>query len=442
MNPYLKAKRDQYDALKAGIEGLQTRAATENRDLTEAELTSVREQGEQARKLAEEITSLAEIETRHAAVAKLGQDIDTAVRDEKPTEGTESRSAGVRVGAAHTKDRDPGHYRSAKAGGVHSFFGDLFAARSLQDGEALRRLTEHNRALDMANEGPGVIPPVWMSSEFAETARQQRRVASAVRNLPLTSAAPISMPRQSASAGTVAEQAAENDATDFTDGWDSAVTTVSPKATSGGQKISRQMLDSSNPAVDALIWSDLIGDYNTTVEAKVVAAMVTAAGAATVTYATEAAWTTGLDPAEATYVGDAILDTAIAVRNGRKLPADILVASVTRYGSLLKIKDSTGRPLIPADSGGTMNVIGSGSVAVDGRVHGLGVLASDGVTQYPESVLVARAADTILFESPVLRFRYDEPDGPEIIRLGIWAYTAVHVKYSASVERIAITAAS
>ena len=44
-----------------------------------------------------------------------------------------------------------------------------------------------------------------------------------------------------------------------------------------------------------------------------------------------------------------MLDTAVAVRNARKLPADILVSSVTRYGQLLKIKDSTGRPLVPPD---------------------------------------------------------------------------------------------
>ncbi|MBL8926322.1 MAG: phage major capsid protein [Pseudonocardia sp.] len=437
-NPYLTRLREQYEGLRSGIEGLQTRAATENRDLSADELASVTAQGEQARALADQITSLTEIETRHAAVASLGAQVEADTRPANaPAE--QNRSGERLTGNAATRDRDPGHYRRE---GGRSFFGDLFAARSLQDADAQRRLVEHNRALDMATEGPGVIPPVWMAGEFAELARQQRRVAAAVRNIPLSSAAPISMPRQSASAA-VAEQTNENDATSFTDAWDSAVDTVSPKATSGGQKVSRQMLDSSNPAVDALIWSDLIGEYNEAVEAKVVAAMVTAAGSAVVTYATEAAVTTALDPAEATYIGDAILDTAVAVRNARKLPADVLVASVSRYGQLLKIKDSTGRPIVPPDSGGPMNVIGTGTVAVDGRVNGLGILASDGVTQYPESILVARAADTILFESPVLRFRYDEPDGPEVIRLGVWAYTACYVKHSGkSVKRIAITAAA
>jgi HK97 family phage major capsid protein len=395
-------------------------------------LTSVRAQSDRAASLKTQIDELDAIATRDAQVASLASDVVPAAE-----QAARTRSATI------TRDRDPGHYRSAKEGGNGSFFGDLYRSRTLQDGDATRRLMEHNRALDMANEGPGIIPPVWMASEFAELAVQQRRVANAVRNVPISSAAPLSLPKQTASAfAEVVEQSAEGDTTEDDDAWDSAVTTVSPKATAGIQLVTRQMLDSSNPAVDSLIYSDLVASYNRRVEAKVVAAMITAAGSATVTYATEAAYTTGLDPAEATYIGDAILDTAIAVRNGRKLPADILVASVTRYGSLLKIKDSTGRPIVPPDSGGPMNVIGTGTVAVDGRVQGLGVLASDGVTQYAESILVARASDTILFESPILRFRYDEPLGPEIVKLGIWAYSAVHVKYAESVERIAITAAS
>lgn len=433
MNAYLTSLRAKYDGIRTSIEGLQTRASDEKRDLTPDELRSVQDQGEQAAKLAAEIESLTEIETRNAKVASLASTVAAAT--EQPAD--ENRS--VRVSGTTATDRDPGHYtRSSK----HSFFGDLFAARSLQDESALRRLTEHNRVLDMTNEGAGVIPPVWMSSEFAELAVQQRRVANAVRNIALSSAAPISMPKQSGGSGSVAELATEGTSTtDFVgDEWGSAVDTVSPKATSGGQKVSRQMLDSSNPAIDALIYSDLIAEYNTAVEAKVVAAMVTAAGSAVTTYATEAAWGLKVDDLTVT---DDLMDLAIAVRNARKLPADILIASVTRYGELLKLKDSTGRPLMPADSAGPVNVVGTGTAAVDGRLLGLGVLATDGITQYPESILTARASDTILFESPVLRFRYEEPDGPETIRLGIWAYTAAYVKYSgSSVKRNVITAAS
>lgn len=437
-NPYLVRRRADYDALRQGIEAIQNRAATEDRDLTEAELTSIRSQGEQAQTLAAEITDLTEIQARHSAVAALGAEVAVDIADEQTR--NETRSGATRVGAATTRDRDPGHYRRD---GGHSFFGDLFAARSLQDETAMRRLTEHNRALDMATEGAGVIPPVWMSSEFTELARQGRRVASAVRNIPITSAAAISIPRQSAGTDAkVTEQASENAAYDWTaanDAWDSAVDTVTPKATTGGQVVSRQMLDSSNPAVDALIYGDLVAAYSQKVELKVVAGMVTSAGAALETFASEATnYDTGRDDGDKS---DDLIELAMAVRAARKLPPDVLVVSVGRYGKLLKLKDTTNRPLIPADSGGPMNVIGTGSVAVDGRVHGLGIIATDGLTGgYPDNILAARASDTILFESPVLRFRYEEPNGPESIRLGIWAYTAVYVKYSgSSVKRTEIT---
>lgn len=457
MNPYLAAQRQKYDALRESIEGLQQRAVDEDRDLTEDELRSVNDQAEAAKALAATIQNLTEIEQRNLQVADFGAKLIQAASD-AGHQGANEQGKTRPVGHAQTKDRDPGHYRSD---GGHSFFGDLFHARTLQDADALKRLTEHNRALDMAGEGPGVIPPVWMSQEFAEMARQQRKVANAVRNIPLANAAPLSMPKQTGGTDDNVLDQTSNGGSEGShpsssgtnlwdvDSYDTAVDTVSPTAIAGAQLVSRQMLDSSNPAIDALIFGDLTSAYNLKIEAKVVAAMVTAASTAVATYATEAAWTAGLDAAAespAVYVIDAITDAAIAVRTARKLPADILIASVARYASLLKIKDASGRPLVPAASAGLSNVVGRGNVAVDGFLDtaNLSILATDGVpATYPESVVAARALDTILFESPMLRFRYEEPNGPEVIRLGIWAYAATYVKYAgSSTKRIVITAAS
>ena len=42
----------------------------------------------------------------------------------------------------------------------------------------------------------------------------------------------------------------------------------------------------------------------------------------------------------------------------------------------------------------------------------------------------------------MLRFRYEEVAGPESVKLGVWAYTAVIVRQAAnSVRRVQITAA-
>lgn len=429
MNPYLKRLREQYEGLRTGIEGLQTRAAADNRDLTEDELRSVKEQGEQAKALAQQIADLTDIETRNAQVAAMAGQIATA------TTGEQTRA----VGGATTRDRDPGHYTK---GGQYSFFGDMYRSKAMDDEDAARRLVEHHRALTTGGAGAGVVPPKWLLDEYAPLARQGRRLANAVRNIPLgDDPRPITLPKQTTGADSAnpAEQAAENDATPSADKWASGVDTVVPKPTRGKQIVARQMLDSASPAIDQLIYGDLLAAYDDQVEAKVGAAVVAAAGAAAVTFASEAAnWNTG------TVVLNSVIDLQLAVRNARKRPADILAMNVTRYGKFLKQRDPDGRPLIPNPGiGQAVNVAGVGSVAVDGIIEGLAVIATDGIpTAYPESYLALRAADTILFEGNMLRFAYYERSGPESVELGIWAYTGVVVRYAgASVKRAQITAA-
>ena len=117
---------------------------------------------------------------------------------------------------------------------------------------------------------------------------------------------------------------------------------------------------------------------------------------------------------------------------------------VSRWGRFNKFRDTAGRRLYPTDEGQLVNVSGRGSVKVPGTVGGLAVAATDGLgiggATYPESILVFRSADTILFEGSMLRFRYEEVAGPESVKLGVWAYSAVIVRQAAnSVRRIAIT---
>lgn len=449
-NAYLAKLHQDHETLRLAIEGLQQTATTEERDLTPAEMDSIRGQAEQMTTIRAQIDSLTEIEVANRAVqeqaARIAGDA-TADAVSRRTDAqltsvgsvTERGTAQRLTSSTRAVDRDPGHYtRSAP----NSFFGDLHRARSGDD-DAGRRLAEHNRALSTGtgNAGAGIVPPHWLTEEFELLARQGRALASAVRNIGLGSdPRPITLPKQTAGTDSeIVEQSAENGATEDDDAWASDVDTVTPKPTAGIQIVSRQMLDMSSPAIDALIYGDMLAAYNLKVEKKVGAAMVTAAGSAIVTFANEAAFNADQD------ASDAVIDTAIQVRNLRKLPADIMAMGVVRYGSFLKLKDADGRPMIPDGSNGPMNAIGVGTVQVDGRINGLGVIATDGVStgSYPESILVARASDTILFESDVLRFRYEEPLGPESVKLGVWGYTAVIVRQAGkSVKRIVVTAAT
>lgn len=71
MNPYLKAKRDQYEALRTEIEDVQTRAVKEGRDFTEDEATQIRSNSDKAKKLYDELLPLVEQETRNNRVTEL-----------------------------------------------------------------------------------------------------------------------------------------------------------------------------------------------------------------------------------------------------------------------------------------------------------------------------------------------------------------------------------
>lgn len=435
-NPYLVAQRKKFDALTASIEGLQTRAATENRDLTDDELRSVQEQGEQAKALATTITNLTEIETRARQVGELAATLEGEA-DEPEDEHV--RAAGQRLASGtKTKDRDPGHYRALKDGGKHSFFGDIYRSKINDDDAAATRIREHTRALDTGGEGVGLVAPKWLTEEYEKIARQGRALANAVRNIPLgDDPRPITLPKQTAGTdNVVAEQAAENDPVTGADAYDTDVDVVTPKATSGKQTISRQMYDMSSPAVDLLIYGDLLEVYDLKVENKVGAAVQAIGTAITATQAQFLDMST-----DETNGSDLAVRAAIAVRSARKLPANILAMTVDRWGEYLKLKDASGRPLVPEETAGPMNVVGVGSVAVDGRIRGLGIVATDGMygDGDPDTFAALRASDVLLFESNTMRFRFEEQAGPESIVLGIWGYTAVKVRQGTkSVKRVDI----
>lgn len=437
---YLDSLHTKYDGLRAKITDATELAVAQGRDLEPDELRAIEADNETAKGLLTQIEAMTAIEVRNQQVDATRAKVapvapKDATDDGGKTDDTQTRS----VGATTTRDRDPGHYRSVEDGGKNSFFADLFHARVNQDGDALQRLAEHTRALATGAAGSGIVPPKWLVDEYAPLARQGRMVANSVRRIPLTDPAPLTLPKQTVGSDTeVTEQATEGDAIEGDDQFDTDVDTVAPKPTAGKQVVTRQMIDSTNPAVDILIYGDLLAAYNTKIEAKVCAALLAAAGTTVATMATEAAFDTNLAGV------DAVVDTALAVRRARKLPANFIASNIRRYGEFLKMKDSTGRPLMPDESGGPMNVVGVGSVDVDGRLKGLGYLPTDGIAEtYAESTLIYRGSDTLLFEGNTMRFRYEEKQGPEKVELGIWAYTAVLVRYSgSSVKRFVVTAAS
>lgn len=429
---YFQSLVTQYNEVKDGMAGLRQRALDEKRELTAIEVQTVEQMNTRATSLAAQVATVGEMEARDASVATMAATIAGNGGVVEPTRPT---------GGAQTRQRDPGHYRSIQEGGKLSFFGDIYKAQ-MGDSSARGRLDEHARSLDTAGEGPGVIPPKWMTDLYEDLPRQGRSLANAVRNIPLgDDPRPMSIPRQTAGGTTggapiTVDQAEVTDTTpltSFTDAWDSAVTTVTPLATTGGQIVTRQLLDMANPSIDLLIFGDLTEAYNDAVEAKVASAIATVG---TALFGLEGS-TPITDPDHYNRVA---IQAAMQVRQNRKRPPTIYAMSNIRYGEVLGLVDTTGRPLVPSPQGGQqfVNVAGVGSVAVDGFWHGLGIVATAGFST-DDRFWAVRSQDVILFESNMYRFRYEQPLGPDLIKLGIWAYTATHLRFgTTAVKRVEI----
>lgn len=435
-NPYLVRLREQHDALRSSIEGMQTRAAEGNRDLTEDELRSVTEQAAQLKGLTDQIENLTEVETRSRRVGEL-----TASLGENGQGDTQQLGGEQTRGRVTTRDRDPGHYRSVKEGGERSFFADHFRASVLKDRDSQQRLDEYMRAVTQASGGTGIIPPKWLVDEYDPLARQARVVADMVRRLPLgRDPRPLVLPKQTTGTdANVTTQTAEgaNNAGWGTDRFATDKDTLTPVTKAAYQDVARQLLDSSSPAVDSLIFGDLHEAWDAIVESLVCAAILAGGTATGATFANEAAF-----KAQDGGAIDGAIDAQINVAGDQRGMADLVVMNFRRWGAHRKLKDTTGRPLMPVSRYGPANARGALGNLLVGDIEGMDAVGTSGIpTTYAEKYAVLRRRAVILAESDVMDFTYEQVAGPAAIRMGIWGYVGTLVRNPNSVAIMTVTAA-
>ena len=440
-NVYLKTQRENYEALRKSIDGLQQRAAEAKRDLTNEELRSIVEQGEKAKALFTQIEDLTEIELRNAKVASMAASVNSAIQDGKGDAGTDGsgdngaggqgdQTRSTNVGGASAVDRDPGFY---VRGGQYSFLGDQWRAAKMNDTQAATRLAGHERALKdnvhlrdvlgagASTGGAGLVPPVWLAEQFAPILHRKLRLAAQLRQVPWAGPFAWSIPI----AGTVAKTSSVAEGINTTE-TDPAYTilTVTPKAIMGYSEVSRQMLEASNPAVDAIIWGDLLGDFYDNVELEVIAALTAQAGVNTVTVSAGTLTTTDILNQRA-----GILDGIAAISDAPAGDADFFVGRTSRWTTYLKFQDTVGRPLILAQAYNPQNAIGQGGARqgfrspIQGTLESLEVVTSPTVAA--STGFIVNSQEHLFSISPPIQFSFEQPAGPALIRIGIWGYEAV-----------------
>lgn len=443
-NVYLALIRQKYDNMRSAIAGLQAKAAEEKRDLSAEELRSVTEMGEQCKGLFTQIEHLTEQEVRDAKVRAMNSQLQLAMFDAaqgttKTTGaggngGTGDQTRSTNLGGARTTDRDPGIYTR---GGQHSFLADQFRSQRMGDEEAAKRLVQHTKAMQSAMEGDaklrdvlgagattfgaGLVPPVWLAEQFAPILHRKLRLASLLRQVPWAGPFAWSIPIANTAAKTssVAEgiNTTESDPT-YT------VLTVTPKAIMGYSEVSRQLLEASNPAVDSVIWGDLIGDFYDNAELEVITALNGQAGVNTVTVSAGALTTTDILNQRA-----GILEGIAAISDAPAGDADYFVGRTSRWTTYLKFQDTAGRPLILAQAYNPQNAIGAGNATggfrsvIQGTLESLEVVTSPTVAA--STGFIVNSQEHLFSISPPMQFQFEQPAGPALIRVGVWGYEAV-----------------
>lgn len=348
-------------------------------------------------------------------------------------------SAGKAVGFSVS---EPPVY-SFTAGVGPSIVRDLFNSRVNRDRDAGSRLDKFNLQIAELTKfatvnrtvGAPVIPPGYRPDLYVPQLFQGRPLYSMLSKGALTDATPFTLPRF----GSATQGSADH--VEGTNPVDGTLTlqqvTVTPGAISGRFRITREIVDASNPAIDAIAFAAMQESYSQQTESKVYALLngVNGVGgsitAGSVPSGAAAQAVTGAGPTGAAGVAilDAIRDQLIAYPFRRFAAPNRMALSQEGTTQLGKAKDTTGRPLLPrlgaTNASGTVGVLDQ-SFDVDG-LAGVPTWSMSGNAVGDADAIIFNAMDAWAWESSLMTFRYEEVAGPANIDLALFGYFAVQV---------------
>lgn len=308
------------------------------------------------------------------------------------------------------------------ATGEHSFVRDAFHARVDGDTDAAERLTRWRaQQAEFVALRPGfgeIIPPGYRPELMVETIDKGRPIMSRLTNrINITDATPFKIPVEGefTGVGDHVEGTAHVAAGTLTVGE----LTVSPKAISGAWEVSRELVDAANPAIDRLATNAMLRDYRRHTEEYAAAQLVA-----------------GLTPVVAAD-GAALEAQLIEFLDDRDASPAFVAAAVDYYTAIATEQAGDGRArypyLNPTNAAGSTTA-GFAGLNVQGvpLVRAGAIDATQAALVYPDDVLVG--------ESPLLQFRFDEVQGPGVIKLALWSYVVVQRVRDAGVRVVTSTA--
>lgn len=357
-------------------------------------------------------------EAQHAATPPAPEAQHAATPPATPATPAPEAAPSPFAGARTEVGAEPDVYHP---GGDYSLVRDVFHAKVDNDTDAAERLTRYRRQLEAFQadaarfvetraDAPQIIPPGYRGDLLLEPEDTGRPLWALLTSrgaitVPLADATPFKIPSRGkfTGVGDHVEGTAHVPAGTLELGDD----TITPKAISGAFEVSRELVDSSNPAIDRIAISAMREDYEDQTEAYAYARM-----------------TAGLEAVPGIDTGPELEAELLRFFRDRKRPADFGVAGSTYYEARATEQAGDGRPRYPVIN--PMNANGQAgagfeSLSIAGKPF---VMDEAGGVDAANTAAIVKAGDVLLGESSLLTFRFDEVLGPGVIKLALWAYVA------------------
>lgn len=376
------------------------------------------------------------VEAFTGAVEKLGERLAAP-------QGREVVPAGRAVGFTVT---EPPVY-TFQAGHGPSLVRDVFKARAEGDPDADARLKKFAAQQAEVTQfatvnrtvGANVIPPGYRPDLYIPQLFQGRPLTDMLSKGSISDATPFTIPKFGSATGATADHVEGTNPTDGTLAFSTSVT-VTPGAISGRFRITREIVDASNPAIDAIAANALRESYSQQTEGKVytklngangVGGTITSgavpSGAAVV--ALGPGGSTGTSADEGVLLLAAVRQQIVEYPFRRFAAPSRLALSKEAATAFALATDSTGRPLLPRI--GAMNAAGGvrtldQAFDIDG-LAGVPAWSITGNTSADFDTAMWNDQDFWCWESPTLFFRYEEVAGPANIDLVLFGYFATEI---------------
>ncbi|MEU5938645.1 phage portal protein [Micromonospora sp. NPDC047548] len=292
-----------------------------------------------------------------------------------------------------------------------------------------------------------VIPPGYRPDLFVPMLAQGRPLVSATSRGVIGNATPFVVPVFGSVSGGTADHV---EGTNPTDGTLVLTTkTITPGAISGSLVLTREIVDSSNPAIDQIALNAMMESYNRQTETKVYTLLNGASGAGgtiTAGFVPSGAQAATFASTGGTPFAEAALIKGMRQQLAKYPFARFASPSFAFMGQnatsiIAGTMDSTGRPIFP--SVGAQNSIGTGNAITQGwDVDGLAfrpAWAMTGQAAGDSQMLIGNELDVWAWESPLLTFRFEEKQGPAKIELDLFGYFGTHLLRPVGVSGLRIT---